>query len=397
MRGLELGIERSIGALHTIAYVEIEAFIIENLVQQMEKGLLDPAPIWTDVKTFQSTAKQIRGKVDFITAGYPCQPFSVAGTRQGKKDPRHLWPYIKDIVDAIRPLCCFFENVPGHLSIGYQQVRQDLHELGYEVEEGIFSAEEVGAPHLRKRLFIMAIAKGDGNSRTVRNMVEAYAGIKTREEQGENERFELDHASDEMENTVIQRVRRRDDEGIDGGRPFQTSRSSELADTDNRQQPRKSGTDQETDEGKGIPERDEIQKHRITSELANPEHDGSVANEIRQGDEEGNGRSTPGTIDAFELTGCGELADSPGAGLEGIKEQRTREEQPTFKRSGGTCWPARPGEAQFEWEEPRLESSVGFSVNGYNYREDLLRMAGNAVVEQVAELAFKTLINKFKL
>ena len=55
-----------------------------------------------------------------------------------------------------------------------------------------------------------------------------------------------------------------------------------------------------------------------------------------------------------------------------------------------------PGEEQFDWEPPRLESRVGYVLNGYNFREDLLRMAGNAVVEQQAEFAFRTLITQFK-
>jgi hypothetical protein len=62
---------------------------------------------------------------------------------------------------------------------------------------------------------------------------------------------------------------------------------------------------------------------------------------------------------------------------------------------GGNRWPARPGEPQYEWEAPRLESSLGYAVNGYNYREDLLRMAGNAVVRQQSEKAFRTLLLKF--
>lgn len=96
MRGLERGIERAIGPVRTVAYVEIEAFIIENLVQQMEQGVLAPAPVWSNLKTFPS--EQFHGKIHGITGGYPCQPFSVAGQQKGTEDPRHLWPYIFDIV-----------------------------------------------------------------------------------------------------------------------------------------------------------------------------------------------------------------------------------------------------------------------------------------------------------
>lgn len=82
MRGLERGIERAAGPVRTVAYVEIEAFVIENLVQQMEQGVLAPAPVWSNLKTFPS--EQFHGKVHGITAGWPCQPFSLAGERGGK-------------------------------------------------------------------------------------------------------------------------------------------------------------------------------------------------------------------------------------------------------------------------------------------------------------------------
>ena len=149
-RGLDLaGVEHRV-----IAYVEIEAFAIANLVAKMEAGQLVPAPIFTDLKTFPSHL--FRDCVDIITGGYPCQPFSAAGKRQGEDDPRHLWPYIRKHVSAIRPTRCFFENVEGHITLGLSSVISDLEEGGYRATWGIFSASESGAPHRRKRVFIMA-------------------------------------------------------------------------------------------------------------------------------------------------------------------------------------------------------------------------------------------------
>lgn len=155
IRGLERGIERVIGPVRVAAYVEIEAFIIYNLVAAMESGVLDPSPIWSDLKTFP--AQDFSGKVHGIIGGYPCQPFSNAGNRKGEEDPRHLWPYIKHHISTIRPVWCFFENVAGHLTLGFQTVKRELEEMGYLVEAGIYSAEEVGAPHRRERLFILAV------------------------------------------------------------------------------------------------------------------------------------------------------------------------------------------------------------------------------------------------
>jgi len=140
--------------MRSVALCEIEAFAIANLVAKMEAGLMDPAPIWTDLKTFPWDA--FRDRVDILTGGYPCQPFSAAGKRLGTDDPRHLWPYIASGIRLLRPRICFFENVEGHISLGLSTVISDLEELGYKVSWGIFSAAEVGAPHQRKRVFIMA-------------------------------------------------------------------------------------------------------------------------------------------------------------------------------------------------------------------------------------------------
>jgi len=154
--GIERGLDLA-GFEHRVAaYVEIEAFAITNLVDKMESGQLAPAPIWTDLKTFP--AGLFRGSVDLITGGYPCQPFSAAGQRKGKDDPRHLWPYISEAIRIIRPRKVFFENVEGHISLGLNEVISDLEARGYDTTWGIFSAREVGAFHQRKRVYIMADA-----------------------------------------------------------------------------------------------------------------------------------------------------------------------------------------------------------------------------------------------
>lgn len=151
---LDIGVKLAVPVARTICYVEIEAFPCEILVSRMEDGNLDEAPVWSDLRTFDG--KPWRGKVDCIIGGYPCQPFSVAGKMGGSDDPRHLWPAIARIVREVEPAWCFFENVRNHINIGFEEVRDELQGMGYDVEAGIYSAEEVGAPHKRDRLFIMA-------------------------------------------------------------------------------------------------------------------------------------------------------------------------------------------------------------------------------------------------
>lgn len=152
--GIERGLEIAGFEHRTVAYVEIEAFAIANLVAKMETEQLVPAPVYTDLKTFP--AECFRDRIKLITAGYPCQPFSQAGGRKGTDDPRHLWPYIRQHIESIRPLRVFFENVSGHISLGLREVLKELESLGYRATWGIFSASECFAPHERQRIFILA-------------------------------------------------------------------------------------------------------------------------------------------------------------------------------------------------------------------------------------------------
>ena len=160
--GIERGLDLAGFKHRVIAFSEIEAFAIANLVNKMEANLISPAPVYTNLKTLP--VECFRDRVDLITGGYPCQPFSAAGQRKGTDDPRHLWPYIKEIIRAVRPVRCFFENVEGHISLGLREVISDLESLGYKTAWGIFSAREVGAPHQRKRVYIMGNAQHDGSS-----------------------------------------------------------------------------------------------------------------------------------------------------------------------------------------------------------------------------------------
>ncbi|WP_427870565.1 DNA cytosine methyltransferase [Leucobacter luti] len=98
----------------------------------------------------------IMAPIDVMTAGYPCQPFSLAGARKGEDDPRHLWPSIAEGIKVTRPRHVLLENVRGHLSLGFDKVLHDLNALGYGVAWRILSAAAVGACHRRERLFIYA-------------------------------------------------------------------------------------------------------------------------------------------------------------------------------------------------------------------------------------------------
>lgn len=157
--GLDLGISIAEPGYRTVCYVEREAHAAATLVARMADAALDPAPIWDDLRSFDGGPW--RGRVSVLSAGYPCQPFSLAGKRRGEQDPRHLWPEVARVISESDPEWVFLENVEGHLSLGCSDVARDLRELGYRPKAGLFTAREAGARHQRKRLFILAHAHGE--------------------------------------------------------------------------------------------------------------------------------------------------------------------------------------------------------------------------------------------
>ena len=154
--GLEMGIRMAFPSARTVCYVEGESFAASVLANQMAKGGLDEAPIWSNVRTFDGT--EWRGKVDFISAGFPCQPWSRAGKQKGIEDERWLWPDIERIICEVGPSLVFLENVPGLVKPegGLYHVLGSLAEMGFNAEWGCLRASEVGANHQRERIFVLA-------------------------------------------------------------------------------------------------------------------------------------------------------------------------------------------------------------------------------------------------
>jgi DNA (cytosine-5)-methyltransferase 1 len=124
-------------------------------------------PIAEDVKELANDPDRFIPRIDprntILTSGYPCQPWSVAGARRGTSDSRHIYPHISEIIARKRPAFVVLENVFGHLSLGLDEVLNDLANKDYAARAFIFpSGAIVGAPHHRNRIFI--IAKNVGNS-----------------------------------------------------------------------------------------------------------------------------------------------------------------------------------------------------------------------------------------
>lgn len=360
--------------LRHAAILEIEAVAAWNVVAQMENGVLPPAPVWPDLKSFDWSA--FYGKVHCILGGYPCQPFSQAGLQGGTDDPRHLFPYLEQGIDATRPVFCYFENVANHLNIGFEEVRDRLQRLGYKAEAGIYTAENVGAPHLRKRLFILAVADTYCTEQSKRrgDLAEVL-GIPEIQRQSKHRAAVSGGNSSWLGNTDGAGSQRTD-------AVRQSAMSSEsgqtLGNTDNRGQQQRSRDEREI--GGRDHDACEIVDNSSGQRLVRSD------NEVRSG------------WQSAELAGQKSMDHTIHPRLEGHAwnvSRRQRWQDTVRSIAEASLWPRGQGVDQHEWEEPRLESRLGFTVDGHDYTEDLLRMAGNAVVPQQAEAAFRDLIWNF--
>ena len=157
--GFGLGLRLAGLPIRTVGYLEIDDYCQRVLQVRMADGVLDHAPIIRDITACDF--RPMAGLVDIITAGFPCQPHSVAGARAGVADPRNLWPDTARCVGEVGPDYVLLENVPGILANGYGGiVIGQLAEMGYRVRWGVVSAAKVGAPHLRKRWWCLAYSDG---------------------------------------------------------------------------------------------------------------------------------------------------------------------------------------------------------------------------------------------
>ena len=147
-----------------VGYVERDPYCQAILEARIADGLLDCAPVFGDVRSFlrDGWAERYRGLVDVVSAGFPCQPFSVAGKGLAHADDRNFWPETAEVLRLVRPAFALLENVPGLLSGShnyFEKVLSDLASLGFDAEWRVLGADDAGAPHRRKRLWIVAASE----------------------------------------------------------------------------------------------------------------------------------------------------------------------------------------------------------------------------------------------
>ena len=139
----------------TICAVEWEPYAASVLVARQNDKILPPFPIWDDVQTFDG--KPWRGIVDVVSGGFPCQDISAAGKGAGINGKRSgMWKHMARIIEEVQPAYAYIENSPMLRTRGLGVVLQDIAKMGFDAEWGIVSAADVGAPHRRDRIWILA-------------------------------------------------------------------------------------------------------------------------------------------------------------------------------------------------------------------------------------------------
>ena len=169
---------------HTpVCAVEIEPFPRRVLLQRQRDGILPRFPIWDDVQTFDG--KPWRGKVDVVCGGFPCQDISVAGKGAGIDGERSgMWGEMARIIGEIRPRFVFVENSPMLVGRGLARVLGDLAEMGYDARWGVLGADDCGAPHKRKRIWLLAARSEHTDTDLKRAQVQVEGGFPTIEQLG---------------------------------------------------------------------------------------------------------------------------------------------------------------------------------------------------------------------
>jgi len=166
--GLERGLQLALVpcGYRCVCHIERDVFAAAVIVAGIQSAALDPSLVWSDVTTFDGN--DWRGKVDLVSAGFPCQPWSVMGKRKGTDDERWIWEDVARVVREIRPSIVFLENVPALVTGGgIGIVLGSLAECGFDAQWDLFSAQEIGAPHTRDRWFCLAYQSRGGRARSI--------------------------------------------------------------------------------------------------------------------------------------------------------------------------------------------------------------------------------------
>lgn len=368
--GLELGVEAATGA-RVLWQVERDAWCREVLAKH-----------WPDAVRYDDVCT-VNGlpRVDIICGGFPCQDVSLAGKRAGFSGERSsLWREYRRIIADVRPRFVFVENVPGLLTAdggwAFGEVLGDLAALGFDATWDVFRASDVGAPHRRERVFLLAYRVGGGRDGFAHGACrDILDGPTTRREEG------ADRVTDGSQIRPLAYAEQREggerhDADLLGGWSRHTEQTRVGGGSRAVAHSSRVGEREPADEGVAVAARGRARvepRRGGESQLADAER-GRRSPTRKLGErgnrpEDGRGRTADKPID-----------DSAGRALAGVGLPADG----LPRRLDDHRWPAGRGEAQHPGEPPRTASGVAM-------RAAQLKALGNAVVPQCAALAWRVL------
>ena len=437
--GFSLGLERT-GRYKTVAFCEIDKYCT-LLLQKHWKGI----KIYNDVKKITKEGFEADGieSPDIITGGFPCQPFSVAGKQKGTSDDRHLWPEMFRIIKAFKPRFVIGENVPGIVNIQdgvvFETVCTDLESQGYEVQPFNIPAAAVGAPHQRKRIWIIATLADSVSNDERREISRSYEEKGRVQEEhrskdsasgifsGTSEIRKSNNGYETMENsgrTLRQgssiRKKNEDEVGKENANQHQRSSSSSESNVANADTRLSDGQKKELQsrgqasissrEGENVANaisrnveagrerqrgvRTESEGQRTSDHVAssgetsregeNVTDTKSISSDGREYREHQEKRSGQRKI---RRESSEELANTDSERLEGLGQSRSQFNETS---SSTSCSEERQGQVGQGWWE--FEPNVGRVAHGVPGRVHRLKALGNSIVPQIAEEIGRALI-----
>ena len=392
--GFSLGLERT-GRYKTVAFCEIDKYCT-LLLQKHWKGV----KIYNDVKKITKEGFEADGieSPDIITGGFPCQPFSVAGKQKGTSDDRHLWPEMFRIIKAFKPRFVIGENVPGIVNIQdgvvFETVCTDLESQGYEVQPFNIPAAAVGAPHQRKRIWIIATLADSISNNEGREISRSYEEKGRVQEEhrskdsasgifsGTSEIRKSNNGYEAMENsgrTLRQgssiRKKNEDEVGKENANQHQRSSSSSESNVAN------TNTRLSDGQKKELQSRGQASiSSRERENVANAKSISSDGREIGQHSEESREKGKIGIEVGGVSSDRQKLANTDSERLEGLGQSRSQFNETS---SSTSCSEERQGQVGQGWWE--FEPNVGRVAHGVPGRVHRLKALGNSIVPQIAE------------
>lgn len=323
---------------------------IDKFCQKVLQKHWPDVPIISDIKDLDGT--KYTGRINLLTGGFPCQPFSVAGKQKGQKDDRYLWPEMLRVIEQVQPTWIIGENVANIVNMALDQVLSDLEIKGYTTQSFIIPACAVNAPHRRDRVWIVAHTLNNGHCTEKREIISPQTRTK------------------KQNRTQDSPARKSDRTGL-GGQNNRLEKIPPLANTDSKWKSQSERNEQNIGGRFSNCSKDVADSKSIISTRSESERSKCRESKISFG----NSSCHIGIITNTNNTPTSRQRKHGGQILQESKSERLD------ITSGKNQW--------------TIEPAVGRVVDGIPNRVDRLKCLGNAIVSQVAMVimqAIKTYI-----